>query len=146
MNIKLTTLEETKKVLLNLQEIEKATQKGWSTYQIFVHCSKTIEYSMVGYPKLKPALVRSTVGKIAISKFLKQGYMSHNLTADVPGSPIMDHDGTFQEGREILLNSIDKFLGYDNELAPHLLFGKLNKDAYNTYFAMHIADHLSELA
>lgn len=145
MNITLTSLETAKQELLNLKEQQGSKSKGWSPYVIFVHCSKTIEFSMSGYPALKPAIIRNTVGKIAFHKFMKQGYMRHDLMADVPGSEPIKDSGTFQEGKQILLQSIDKFSQYKGELQPHLLFGKLSKENYDQYFAMHIADHLSEL-
>jgi hypothetical protein len=145
MTIQLKSLEDSKKALLSLNEKEVLDLKEWSAYHIFVHCSKTIEYSMTGYPKMKPVIIRGTVGKLAINKFLKQGYMNHNLKADVPGSPVINDKGSFHEGRDILLQSIEKFMKFEGELKPHLLFGKLDRNIYDMYFAMHIADHLSEL-
>ena len=141
MDIKLTSLLEAKKAISNLNE--NTLQSEWSSYEIFVHCAKTIDYSMIGYPSLKPAIVRNTVGKLVIRKFLRQGNMKHNLYADVPGSPVIEDIGSFDEGLKILMASIEKFSLYTGELQPHLLFGKLTKEQYDKYFAIHIADHLS---
>lgn len=143
MNIKLTSLSEAKKAIENLNGTTLSPQSEWSAYQIFVHCSKTIEYSMTSYPSLKPAIVRNTIGKLAINKFLKQGAMKHDLHADVPGSPEIENKGSFEEGLQILVTSIEKFSSYTGELKPHLLFGKLSKEKYDRYFAIHIANHLS---
>lgn len=143
MNIKLISLSEAKKAISNLNENTLSSKSQWSSYEIFVHCSKTIEYSMTGYPSLKLAIVRNTVGKLAINKFLKQGEMKHDLHADVPGSPVIENKGSFEEGINILIASIEKFSSYTGELKPHLLFGKLSKEEYDKYFAIHIADHLS---
>ena len=143
MNIALISLLEAKKAILNLSGDTLASQSEWSAYEIFVHCAKTIEYSMTGYPSLKPAIVRNTVGKLVINKFLKQGKMKHDLNADVPGSPVIEDIGSFEEGRKILIDSIEKFSSYTGELKPHLLFGKLSREQYDKYFALHIADHLS---
>lgn len=146
MDIRLESLEEAKKELLKLSEEGRKEPEGWSFYKTFSHCAKTIDYSIAGYPALKPAIVRSTIGKLAIQKFLKQGYMKHDLQADVPGSPEIMNQGSFSDGIEILLDSIDKFQAYQGDLKPHLLFGTMNKEAYDKYFAMHIADHLSGLS
>ena len=143
MNIELTSLLEAKKAILNLSGDALASQSEWSAYEIFVHCAKTIEYSMTGYPSLKPAIVRNTVGKLVINKFLKQGKMKNDLNADVPGSPVIEDIGSFEEGRKILMDSIEKFSSYTGELKPHLLFGNLSREQYDKYFALHIADHLS---
>jgi hypothetical protein len=146
MDIKLASLAEAKKELLKLSENQEKKPEGWSIYKTFVHCAKTIDYSIAGYPSLKPAVVRNTIGRLAIHKFLKQGYMKHDLQADVPGSPDIVDDGTFQAGVKILFDSIEKFQTYKGELKPHLLFGTMDKEAYDKYFAMHIADHLSSFS
>lgn len=143
MIIKLKNLSEAREALLNLNENSLSSQSKWTSYEIFVHCSKTIEYSMTGYPAMKPAIVRYTIGKLAIKKFLSQGEMKHDLHADVSGSPMIEKKGSFEEGRQILLDSIDKFTAYKGEMKPHLLFGKVSQANYEQYFAMHIADHLS---
>ena len=78
-----------------MNENTLSSQSEWSSYQIFVHCSKTIEYSMTGYASLKPAIRRNTIGKLAINKFFKEGYMKHNLHADVPGSAVIENKGSF---------------------------------------------------
>lgn len=96
-------------------------------------------------PDLKPKVIRNTVGRIAIRKFLKQGYMKHSLTAHVPGAPRFEGQGTAREGIDLLLGAIAAFQAYEGPLVPHLLFGELSKEQYDQYFAMHIADHFTEL-
>ena len=141
----LSSLDDAKRELLSLKKTDNIQSKNWSPYKIFVHCSQTLEYSMTGYPVMKPKIFRSTLGKIAIKKFVSQGFMKHSLSAPVPGAPDIKDSGTPKEGIDILLKSIDKFKAFNGELAPHLAFGKLSKDNYDKYFAYHIADHFSEL-
>lgn len=118
---------------------------NWSAYRILQHCAQTIEYSMSGYPASKPKWFQLTVGKFVIGKFLKQGYMKHDLAAPVPGSPALTQEGSLQDGLRLLRAAIEKFQAYDRPLQPHLFFGTLTKAEYDRYFAMHIADHLSEV-
>jgi len=143
--LKLGSLNDAKNELLKLSKSKNVAAPQWSAYKILVHCTQTIEYSMKGYPKLKPKFIRMTVGKIAIKKFLNQGYMKHSLTAPVPSAPEIKNAGDEVAAMKNLLSAIDKFIAFNSELQPHLLFGTLTKDEYNKYFAMHIADHLSEL-
>lgn len=143
MEVKLKSLSKSKEPISNLNEKKLSSKSQWTAYQSLLHCSKTIEYSMIGYPVLKPAIIRNTIGKMVIKKFLKEGYMKHNLYADVPGSPVMDNLGSCEEGIRILINSIEKFDSYNGEFKPHLLFGKLSKEQYDKYFTIHIEDHLS---
>ncbi|MNC65414.1 hypothetical protein D3C75_1157030 [compost metagenome] len=94
---------------------------------------------------MKPKLIRNTIGKVVINRFLRKGTMKHDLTAHVPGSVGVKQIGSNEEGISILLDAIEKFQAYEGELQPHLIFGSLSKEEYDQYFAMHIADHLSEL-
>lgn len=145
MDYKFSSLSEAKIKLLELSKSNDIKTSRWSLYKILVHCTQTIEYSMKGYPKLKPKILQLTIGKIAVNKFLKQGFMKHDLTAPVPGSPEISDAGYEKIAIENLISIIDKFIKYDDKLYPHLLFGNLSKDKYDHYFAMHIADHLSEV-
>lgn len=143
--IAISSLDEAKKKLMELSKQKVIQGANWSAYKVFVHCAKTIEYAMTGYPALKPAIVRKTIGRIVIKKFLRQGYMKHDLQADVPGSSSIDETGTAKQGLEVLIAAIDKFTAYNAPLKPHLIFGDMSKEEYDQYFAFHIADHLSEI-
>ena len=143
--IKLSSLADARRELLKISEIDNVKSENWSPYKIFVHCAQTIEYSMTGYPVMKSKVLRYTIGKIAIKKFIGQGFMKHDLAAPVPGAPVIEDVGTVKEGVEILINAIKKFEAFNKELSPHLMFGKLSKNDYDQYFSFHIEDHLSEL-
>lgn len=141
----ITTLQEAKAFLQQTFDGRDWPKKNWSAYKTFVHCAQTIEYSMTGYPKPKPAFIQNTVGKLVIRKFLKQGHMRHGLTAPVAGAPeIAEAGGSTADGLARLMTAIDTFLAHRGPLQRHLVFGELTHDAYDRYFAMHIVDHLSE--
>ncbi|WP_019914277.1 DUF1569 domain-containing protein [Paenibacillus sp. HW567] len=143
--VQFSSLADVKIELVKMLEQEDIQTKQWSLFEMLTHCSQTIEYSMVGYPQMKPKIVRNTIGRMVIRKFLRQGFMKHDLAAHVPGAAKLEKQGTAKEGIEILLKSIDKFTAYNGPLAPHLVFGALSKEEYDKYFTMHIADHFSEL-
>ncbi|MNV38270.1 hypothetical protein D3C71_1298160 [compost metagenome] len=140
-----TSLQDVKKELLNMYEYDVIQTKQWPVYEILAHCAQTIEYSMTGYPQMKPKVVRNTIGRVVIKRFLKQGFMKHDLTAHVPGAAKIERQGTAKEGIDLLLKAIDAFQEYKGPLAPHLIFGELSKEEYDRYFTMHIADHFSEV-
>lgn len=116
--LQLASLDEVKKELLQLEGNEDIPTSQWPLYEILAHCAQTIEYSMTGYPQLKPKLVRNTIGRVVIRKFLKQGFMKHNLTAHVPGGAKLKTSGTAKEGMELLRQAIDTFQAYQGPLAP----------------------------
>ncbi|MFD1174813.1 DUF1569 domain-containing protein [Paenibacillus puldeungensis] len=145
MNVQFSSLADVKKELLGMDDRDVIKTTQWPLYEILAHCAQTIEYSMTGYPQMKPKIVRNTIGRMVIKKFLKQGYMKHNLTAHVPGAAKIEKQGTVREGNALLLKAINDFEEYKGPLAPHLIFGELSKEEYDRYFTMHIADHFSEL-
>ena len=122
------------------------SKENWSPYKTFVHCAQTIDYSMTGYPEYKPLIIQYTIGKIVLAKFLRQGFMTHNLQAPVPGAPEIAEEGDIREGLELLLSSLIRFREFSGNLHRHLIFGKLSKEEYDKYFCMHIVEHLSEFS
>ncbi|WP_052380331.1 DUF1569 domain-containing protein [Paenibacillus camerounensis] len=144
-NVTFASLDEVREELSKMSGQDIVPMKEWPVYEILAHCAQTIEYSMTGYPQMKPKAIRNTIGRVAIRKFLKQGYMKHSLTAHVPGAPKPELQGTAREGMDLLLRTIEAFQAFHGPLQPHLLFGELSKEQYDQYFAMHIADHFSGL-
>lgn len=144
-NLQLLSLSDVKTELLRIDAKSQSKIKNWTFYEILSHCSQTIEYSMTGYPAMKPALLRNTVGRLVIKRFLRQGYMKHNLSAHVPGGEAITNSGSTEEGIQRLIKSIEKFQAFNGKLALHLIFGTLSKEEYDKYFSMHVADHLSEV-
>lgn len=70
------SLAEVEKTLLRLKRAGDIKTPNWSVTEICLHCAQTVDYAMTGYPQLKPAWIRATIGKLAIRRFLRQGYMS----------------------------------------------------------------------
>lgn len=85
---------------------------------------------------MKPKIIRQTIGKKVVKKFLTDKKMSHNLQAPVAGGAA--HDG-------LPIDAIHRFQAWDGEFQEHGVFGALSKEEYATYFALHIADHFQEI-
>jgi uncharacterized protein DUF1569 len=129
-----------------LEQAPPATPRGWSVFKALSHCAQSIECSMHGYPRLKPAILRKTVGKIVARRFLARGRMSHDCTAPLPGAPDIADEGPAADGIARLRAAIDAFRRFDGELQPHLVFDRLDKTDYERIHALHVADHLATFA
>jgi hypothetical protein len=105
------------------------------------HCAQSIECSVSGFPKMKPAWFQKTVGRLVLKKFLKQGFMRHNLTAPVPGAPELP-ETSFADGLAQLGAAIQKFRAHSGALAPHFAYGPVERADYERVHAMHVLDHL----
>jgi hypothetical protein len=114
---------------------------------VLSHCAESIECSLAGYPKLKPAWLRATVGRLVKRRFLARQAMKHDTAAGLPGLPPISGDVAPAAGLERLRTAISAFRRYDGSaLAPHPVFGNCTKAEYDQLHAMHIVDHLGALA
>jgi hypothetical protein len=107
-----------------------------------LHCAQSIEYALSGYPKLKPALIRGTIGKLVKRRFLSRGAMSHDTTAPVAGAPDLDRSIALDAARTRLRAAIAAFRAHTSDYAPHLVYGRCTRDEYEQLQSMHVADHL----
>lgn len=142
--LRLATLAEARQEISRLAAATEVRSAGaWSPYQALIHCAQSIKYSATAFPRLKPALLRATVGRIVMRKFLLQGHMSHGLAAPIPGAPEIRREGDLQEAVERLMKSIDAFEAFRGEPAIHPVYDRVTKEQYARLHAMHLADHLS---
>ena len=112
----------------------------WSLARTFHHLAQGVEFSLEGYPVLKPALFRATVGRAAFHLFHFKGAMRHATDSQIPGEEVADGDPTAARAR--LLQALERFDRSD-ALHPHFAYGRLSKPQYAAAHAMHVADHLS---
>src|SRR3954463_11237488 len=59
----------------------------WSLAHVLHHVAASIEYTQSGYPKYRPALVRATIGALALRFFLARGVLTHDHAEEIPGAP-----------------------------------------------------------
>jgi hypothetical protein len=133
-------------VLQRLDAIDAAgdrarTREGWALPQVLSHCAQSVELSIEGFPVMRAALFRGTIGRIVRARFLSRGAMSHDRTAVIPGAePLGDVPLAASSAR--LRRSIDRFRAHSGPLAPHFVFGSPERSDYERLHAFHIADHL----
>jgi len=118
----------------------------WPAGLVFHHCAQSIEYSMIGYPQLKPALFRSTVGPAAFAMFAARGGMRHGLAEPIPGAPELDAAATAESGLRRLRAAFAYFRDFQGVLAPHFAYGPLSKEQYEAAHVMHFWNHLDEIS
>ncbi len=117
----------------------------WTTSQHLVHCAQSIEYTISGYPQMKPAVVRATIGKLVKRRFLARGEMSHDTAAPVAGAPALDATVPVASAKVRLRVAIAAFHAHGGPFAPHLVYGRCSRDEYERLQCMHVADHLRAL-
>jgi hypothetical protein len=137
----INSLQEIRTELARLDPMKLSVQGPWSVSQVFAHCAQSMEYSLIGFPLNKPRWFQATLGKAVLTKFLRQGYMSHDVAGPIPGAPPPADKGP-AESLDRLLAAIDKFEAHDGPFAPHFAYGSVDKARYGRVQAMHIAEHL----
>lgn len=118
-----------------------APGSAWNLSQTLQHCAQTVEYSVTGYPRLRPALYRATVGAIAKRVFLARGAMRHPLGAEIDGAPPLDPDLPVPAALDRLAAAVTAFAAH-GEPAPHPAYGRCTHDEMAALHGMHLAEHL----
>lgn len=108
------------------------------------HCAQSIEYSLAGYPRLKPWPVRRLIGPRLLAGFRRDGRMRHDLAAPVPGAPRPPADDAPAALRG-LLAAIDAFAAHAGPWPEHLAFGRMDRAAYADAHRLHILNHFEAL-
>jgi hypothetical protein len=143
--LRLETLAQAREAVRALGREAALPAGKWTLAQALDHCAASIDASMKGFPVMRPAIVRATIGRLVLRRFLGQGRMSHDRESQVPGLDA-PADAPLEAAVGRLVRAIDEFERYPGAMAPHFVYGPVTKDEYARLHAMHIADHLSAIA
>lgn len=140
-----STWKAAQQSVLDLLFVPKLVQGNpWNLSQVLQHLAQSIEYSMQGFPALKGAWFRSTVGSAAFAAFNARGAMSHSLDEPIPGAPALDASQALKASVQRLLDAMDAFAQFDGTLQPHFAYGELTKPQYERAHLMHLANHWTQ--
>jgi Protein of unknown function (DUF1569) len=118
----------------------------WDLPQVLHHAAQSIEYSIGGFPALKPAWFRATVGSYAFALFNARGQMTHSLHEPIPGAPDIGPGQSLTPAVDHAIAALQAFERHSGALAPHFAYGALDKPAYTRAHLMHLANHWNEAA
>lgn len=116
----------------------------WSLSQVAQHLAQSIEYSITGYPALKPAWFRASLGSAAFSAFNAYGAMSHDRQEPIPGAPPLVAATPLPAALQRLDNAMAAFAAHTGPLAPHFAYGTLSHSQYQRAHLMHLAHHWTQ--
>lgn len=114
----------------------------WNLSQTLQHCAQTVRYSVAGYPRLKPALYRATVGAVVKRVFLLRGAMRHPLGAEIDGAPPLEPGLPVPDALDLLVTAVRAFAAHQGTHAPHPVYGACTHDEFAALHAMHLVEHL----
>ena len=132
-------------VLELLFKERKLLHSTWSLTQMLQHAAQSVEFSMQGFPELRPAWFRATLGATAFTFFNARGAMSHTLDEPIPGAPALDASQSLKLSVQRLLDAMDAFTAFKGPLAPHFAYGTLTREQYERAHLMHLANHWEQL-
>ncbi|MDR7298093.1 hypothetical protein J2X16_003442 [Pelomonas aquatica] len=137
--------KQAQQAVLDLLFAPKVVQgNAWNLSQVMQHLAQSIEYSMQGYPALKGAWFRSSVGSAAFAVFNARGTMSHDLAEPIPGAPALDASQALKTSVQRLLDAMDAFAQFNGTLRPHFAYGELTKPHYERAHLMHLGNHWTQ--
>jgi hypothetical protein len=140
-----TTLAEALARIEAVAEHGIEASEGWPLPRVIEHCAQSIEFSMDGFPALKPRLLRATIGRLVARRFIARGALRHDLGAPIPSAPPLE-ETRVEAALARLREAIDRFERRPEPLSPHFIFGELSKSQYEQLHALHIVDHLRAFA
>lgn len=140
-----TTWKQAQQAVLDLLFVPKVVQGNpWNLSQVLQHLAQSIEFSMQGFPALKGAWFRSTVGSAAFAVFNARGAMSHDLSDPIPGAPALEAAQALKVSVQRLLDAMEAFAEFNGTLRPHFAYGELTKPQYERAHLMHLAQHWTQ--
>ncbi|HSC85066.1 MAG TPA: DUF1569 domain-containing protein [Pseudomonas sp.] len=137
------SLDGARQVLGGLAGRQLVSSKGWTPTEVFNHCAQSIEYSLDGYPQLKPAWFRHSIGPTALAVFSARGAMRHPLNEAIPGAAPLAEPATQEAALQRLQAAFERFAAHQGELQPHFAYGVLTHEEYAQAHVMHLYNHLS---
>ncbi|MBV8034110.1 DUF1569 domain-containing protein [Roseateles sp.] len=139
------TWKEAQQAVLELLFTPKVVHGSpWNLSQVLQHLAQSIEFSMQGFPVLKGAWFRSSIGSAAFAVFNARGAMSHDLAEPIPGAPPLDASQVLKTSVNRLLEAMDAFAQFNGTLRPHFAYGELTKPQYERAHLMHLANHWTQ--
>jgi hypothetical protein len=139
------TWKDGQQAVLDLLFAPKVVQgNAWNLSQVMQHLAQSIEFSMQGFPALKGAWFRSSIGSAAFAVFNARGTMSHSLDEPIPGAPALDASQALKTSVQRLLDAMDAFAQFNGTLRPHFAYGELTKPQYERAHLMHLANHWTQ--
>jgi hypothetical protein len=113
----------------------------WDLPQTLAHLAQSIEFSMDGFPQLKPGWFRHSVGPAAFAYFEWQGAMRHGLDEPIPGAPALPPGAPLEAAVSRLSTALRRFEAHTGALQPHFAYGALDKPRATRAHLMHLAQH-----
>ena len=138
------TLGAALKTLDELRTSAPRMTGAWDLPHVLHHTAQSIEYSLNGFPELKPAWFRATMGSYAFALFNARGQMTHTLNEPIPGAPDVAQGQPLLPAVDHLVAALQAFERHSGALAPHFAYGSLDKAAYTRAHLMHLANHWTE--
>lgn len=134
-------LSRAMRTLERLHVSPQHTRSGWSLPEVLHHAAQSIDYSLDGYPQLKPAWFSATLGSAAFAIFSARGKMSHGLAEPIPGAPPLAPGETLSLAADRAMAALLRFDRHTGAFAPHFAYGVLSKSDYARAHLMHLANH-----
>ena len=119
---------------------------AWDLPHVLHHVAQSIEYSLGGFPDLKPAWFRASVGSYVFALFNARGQMAHSLNEPIPGAPEIAQGQPLGPAIDHAIAALQAFDRHAGALAPHFAYGALSKPDYTRAHLMHLANHWAEAA
>lgn len=130
--------------LRGLQGKTLVSSGSWSVSEIFQHLTQSVQGAYLGYPQLRSAWFRHSVGPLAFTAFKAAGRMQHPLDEMIPGMPALQAGLDPAMALQGLIDALEQFTAAA-KLQPHFAYGELNTTDFACAHRLHIEAHLQQI-
>jgi hypothetical protein len=113
----------------------------WSLGQICNHLTQSLTWTVEGYPKLVPWLVRKTVGPLLLKRILRTGRFPDGIKLPARYLPKPELDDRAEA--EALRAALWHLAAHSGPLADHPMAGPIPRADWERFHCIHCARHLS---
>ncbi len=113
----------------------------WSLGQICNHLTTALTWTVEGYPRLVPWVVRKTAGPLLLKRILKTGQFPDRIKLPGRYQPKPDLDERAEA--EALRAAFWHFAAHAGPLSDHPMAGQIARADWERFHCIHCARHLS---
>ena len=117
------------------------TVGNWTLGQICNHLMRSLTWTVEGYPKLAPWLIRKTVGPLLLKRILRTSRFPDGIKLPQQYLPRPDLDERAEA--EALRAALWHFAAHSGPLSDHPLAGQIARADWERFHCIHCARHLS---
>lgn len=135
-------LDDVRRELDRLSHGKVETSGVWSYYQILTHCAAALENTIKGLRPEMPWWRLHIAGPLAYWVNASRGRLPVGIRGNPQIAPEKREEGDERAALDRLRKAMKAFEDFEGDFSHHRRLGRLSKEQWTLFHAMHLANHL----